>query len=230
MSFVRYPHTPHLAALSATAPRDDKVLGPGEVRALLAGELTVEEKLDGANLGLSRDDAGELAVQNRGAFLARATAGEQFRPLWGWLGPRRQRLLDALGDDRILFGEWCYARHSVAYNRLPDWFLVFDVYDRGAARFWSADRRDALAGDLSLACVPRLARGRLQLQALVALIGESRVGDTDMEGIVVRRDDGDWQAARAKLVRPAFVQAIDEHWSRRRLEPNRLALGSLARS
>jgi ATP-dependent RNA circularization protein (DNA/RNA ligase family) len=189
---------------------------------LLAGEVTVEEKIDGANLGLSRDDAGDLAVQNRGAFLTRATAGEQFRPLWGWLRQRRHRLIDLLGENLIVFGEWCYARHSVVYTRLPDWFLVFDVYDRGEARFWSADRRDALAAEGGLACVPRIARGRFRLAELMAMIGDSRVGDAGMEGIVVRRDDHDWQIARAKLVRAAFVQAIDEHWSRRRLEPNQL--------
>lgn len=223
MSFVRYPHTPHLAVLSATAPRGDKVLTSREVGDLLAGEVIVEEKIDGANLGLSRAEDGNLAVQNRGAFLARSAAAEQFRPLWGWLGPRRDRLLEALGAQRILFGEWCYARHSVAYTRLPDWFLMFDVYDRQAARFWSTDRRDALASELDLSCVPRIARGRFQLPALVKLIDGSRVGDAGMEGIVVRRDDGDWQVGRAKLVRAAFVQAIDEHWSRRRLVPNALA-------
>jgi hypothetical protein len=33
---------------------------------------------------------------------------------------------------------------------------------------------------------------------------------------------GEWCAARAKLVQPAFTQAIGEHWSRRRIEWNRL--------
>lgn len=222
-SFMRYPHTPHAASLSAIAPRGDKVLSPTEARDLLASEVTVEEKVDGANLGLSRADDGSLAVQNRGAYLDRSTAPAQFRPLWGWLGPRRDRLLEALGAERILFGEWCYARHAIAYTRLPDWFLVFDVYDRQAQCFWSADRRDALAGELDLKGVPRLARGRFQLPALVALIGESHVGEGEMEGIVVRRDVGEWQVGRAKIVRAAFAQAIDEHWSRRRLEPNHLA-------
>ncbi len=228
-SFVRYPHTPHLAALSATAPRGDKVLTAQEANALLASEVTVEEKIDGANLGLSRGEDGSLVAQNRGTYLARSTAAEQFQPLWGWLGPRRARLLEAVGEHRILFGEWCYARHSVSYARLPDWFLLFDVYDGESARFWAADRRDALAGELDLACVPRIARGRFRLPDLVAMIDGSRVGDAGMEGIVVRHDEDDWQIGRAKLVRAAFVQAIDDHWSRRRLERNRLAPSPVTR-
>ncbi|WP_257945770.1 RNA ligase family protein, partial [Pseudomonas plecoglossicida] len=54
-----------------------------------------------------------------------------------------------------LFGEWCAARHSLDYGTLPDWFLLFDVYDRSTGRFWSTVRRDALAAEAGLATVPR---------------------------------------------------------------------------
>jgi len=229
MSIVRYPRTPYLAPLSRTAPRDDKVLEPGDARALLSGEVTIEEKVDGANLGLSCDAADELIAQNRAVYLSRGAAAPQFRPLWAWMASRKPSLLEVLGQRLILFGEWCYARHSVPYSRLPDWYLVFDVYDRAVGRFWSVVRRDTFAAGLELQCVPRIARGRFQLKDLVVLMGDSRLGDTAMEGIIVRRDEGDWQVGRAKLVRPAFVQAIDKHWSRRRLEPNQLASGAVAR-
>jgi ATP-dependent RNA circularization protein (DNA/RNA ligase family) len=219
--FVRYPHTPHLASLSATPPRGDKLLTAADARDLLSGEVTVEEKIDGANVGLSVSD-GQLAVQNRGAILTRSSAPEQFRPLWTWLGHRAVQLIDAIGEHLIIFGEWCYARHSVAYTRLPDWFLVFDVYDRSTERLWAVDRREDLARNIDLVCVPRIARGRFKLSELAPMIGRSRVSDAQMEGIVVRRDEGDWQVGRAKLVHGAFVQNIEEHWSRRRLEPNHL--------
>ena len=65
--FFRFPHTPHLAWLGEGEPRDDKLLAPSEVEALLADEVLVEEKLDGANLGISWGDEGQLRVQNRGA-------------------------------------------------------------------------------------------------------------------------------------------------------------------
>jgi hypothetical protein len=53
MDFYRFPHTPHLSWLGEGTPRDDKVLPPTEAKALLAGEVVVEEKRDGANPGLS---------------------------------------------------------------------------------------------------------------------------------------------------------------------------------
>ena len=64
--FFRFPHTPHLAWLGAGSPRDDKVLSAAQAQALLAGEVVVEEKLDGANLGFSLATDGELRAQNRG--------------------------------------------------------------------------------------------------------------------------------------------------------------------
>ena len=58
--FFRFPTTPHLAWLGGGAtPREDKVLTPTEAAELLAGEVVVEEKLDGANLGWSGYEGSE---------------------------------------------------------------------------------------------------------------------------------------------------------------------------
>ena len=223
MEFFRFPHTPHLAWLGPGQTRDDKVLSPDEARALLAHELVVEEKVDGANLGFSVDEAGTLRAQNRGAFLVPGAAPPQFKHLARWMGARGAGLADALFPDLMLFGEWCYAVHSVRYTRLPDWLLVFDIYDRARAEFWSAARRDALAAELGLAVVPRLGAGRYGLEELCGLLGHSRLGDGPAEGLYVRREGPDTLLERAKLVRPEFVQAIDQHWSRRPLQVNTLA-------
>lgn len=223
MTFVRFPHTPHLAWLGEGRPRDDKVLTPAEARALLRHEVTVEEKVDGANVGFSVDDEGTVRVQSRGAYVQREACHPQFKPLFHWLGPRRQVLGAELAQHLILFGEWCYAVHSVRYTRLPDWLLIFDVFDRRAGSFWSVPRRDALAKELDLAVVPRVAVGRFDLNALIRLLGESKLGPGPSEGLYVRRDEGDWLAARAKLVRAEFVQNIGIHWSRRPLRTNKLA-------
>jgi hypothetical protein len=29
---------------------------------------------------------------------------------------------------QILFGEWCATRHSLSYDKLPDWFIAYDLY------------------------------------------------------------------------------------------------------
>lgn len=207
-------------------PRDDKVLSEREVGELLAGEVVVEEKIDGANLGFSLDDDGQLRAQNRGQYLIEPHGG-QFRRLSSWLALHADGIASALsGGHLMLFGEWCAAQHSVRYTRLPDWFVVFDVYDRTQGRFWSSARRNALAIDLGMAHAPRLASGRLTMTQIQEELASqtSQFGEEPMEGVVVRRETTQWCEARAKLVRADFMQSIDDHWRRRKLEWNRLAV------
>lgn len=222
--FFRFPHTPHLAWLGPGTPREDKVLSPAEARALLAGDVVVEEKLDGANLGISSDPAGGLRLQNRGQYLVPPFSG-QFSRAASWLARHEGELAAALGETLILFGEWCAARHSVVYDHLPDWFVAFDIYDRAAQKFWSTARRDAWAAALGLAVVPVLARRRMTLAEVKALVmtGTSRFGATPLEGVIVRREDAAFLEQRAKLVRPDFTQAMGEHWRSRRIEWNVIA-------
>lgn len=221
--FFRFPHSPHVAWLGQGKPRDDKVLAPHEVSDLLAGEVVVEEKVDGANLGFSVGDDGVLRGQNRGSYLDLDAPQGQWQPLKRWLSTRRHALVDMLGANLMLFGEWCYAVHSVRYARLPDWFLAFDVYDRSAGEFWSVDRRNEFAEELDVATVPELGRGRFTVESLKSLLGRSRVTDGPAEGLYVRREVGGVLTTRAKLVRAEFVQAIAEHWSKRAIEENQLA-------
>lgn len=226
--FFRFPHTAHLAWLGEGQPRHDKLLSPDEVAALLADDVVVEEKVDGANIGISTSEAGELRVQNRGHYLEAEGAHPQFRPLWPWLAARESVLASALWPDLILFGEWCFAVHSVTYDRLPDWFLGFDVYDRARGSFRDTRHRDEFLAEVGLCGVPRLATGRFTLASLEELLpGRSRFGEESREGVVVRRESGGLTENRAKLVRPEFAQAIDEHWSRAPLRRNSLITGSM---
>lgn len=220
--FFRFPHTPHLAWLGAGEPRDDKLLSPREAEELLAGEVVIEEKLDGANLGISLADDGELRAQNRGQYLRPPYAG-QFSRLTAWLRAHESLLRNALTPGCIVFGEWCAARHSLDYTDLPDWWLVFDVYEHASGRFWCSERRNAWAVSIGVSTVPECGRGRCTLEQLKHFldIGRSRYRNGPMEGIVVRKQDAQQLIARAKLVRPDFIQAIDQHWRRRGVQWNR---------
>ena len=225
--FFRFPHTSHLLWLGEGEPRGDKVLMAHELDELLSHELVVEEKLDGANLGISLNEAGELQLQNRGSYLERPYAG-QFSRLGSWIGQHEYILRSELNPSLILFGEWCAAQHSLDYASLPDWFLLFDVYDRDSGRFWSSERRNAFARKLGFAVVPELTRGRFDQDGLTALLARanSRYRTGPVEGIVLRADMADWNAARAKLVNKDFVQAIEEHWRNRSIRWNQVNPGS----
>ncbi|MBF0305521.1 MAG: RNA ligase family protein [Alphaproteobacteria bacterium] len=221
--FFRFPHTPHLVWLGADSPRGDKVLSVQELSDLLAGPVAVEEKLDGANLGLSFSSGGEIKVQNRGQYLVPPFSG-QFSRLAGWL-PQHSRLLSEIcHPDMILFGEWCAAKHSISYSSLNDWFMLFDVYDRSANHFWSTKKRDQLAQRVGLVTVPTVMRRRTTLVELKNLLTmESACGSPRSEGYIIRQEDDEKILARGKLVRSDFLQSIGEHWSRRAVEWNRLS-------
>lgn len=221
--FFRFPHTPHLAWLGQVPPREDKVLSAAEAKSLLAGEVVVDEKLDGANVGLSLASDGSLRAQNRGQYLAEPHAG-QFARLPVWLAERGDAVRSVLTPDLVLFGEWCAARHSLDYSALPDWFLLFDVYERAVSRFWSSPRRDALASSAGLAVVPRVAHGQHTIASLKELVNTrpSSFRQGPLEGLVIRRESALWCESRAKLVRADFAQAIETHWRKRAIEWNRI--------
>jgi hypothetical protein len=165
-----------------------------------------------------------VRAQSRGNYLASGRSHAQWNPLWPWLAERRDILEIGLSGGLMLFGEWCYARHTVPYDALPDWFLGFDIFEVASRRFWSVDRRNEWLRQKALVSVPEVKRGRLSIKRLPSLLGDSAVGHTPMEGIYLRREEDGWLQARAKVVSTAFQQQIEEHWTRRPVTPNQLAL------
>ena len=220
--FHKFPHTPHLLWLGEGSPREDKLLSPGEAQAFLETSVVAEEKVDGANLGLSIGPDGRIRAQSRGSYLAPGRSHAQWNLLWPWLAQREQSLAATLGRGLMLFGEWCYALHTIPYFELPDWLLAFDVYEQATGRFWSSNRRNALAHELGLHTTPEVFRGRLTLNQVPGLIGRSALGAPRMEGVYFRQERDGLLYRRAKVVGAEFKQQIDEHWTRRTLATNRL--------
>lgn len=217
--FLRFPSTPYLRRPSSKDLREDKVLTERERLSFLEHRLHLEEKIDGQNLGISFDGEG-LRFQARGSFVE--LGGRHFRGLATWVRPREARLANALGRDLVLFGEWCAVTHTVYYDALPDWFLVFDVYQLSTASFWPTQLRDGLASSIGLHTVPFLGDGHFDEQQLSRMTTTSMVGREPMEGIVARVQDDRSTIERAKLVRADFSQQIDQHWTRGRQIANRL--------
>jgi hypothetical protein len=221
--FHKFPSTPHLATPKGVEIRDDKILSEEERARFLARRLLVEEKIDGANLGLSFDSSGAIRAQNRGEYLVEPFEG-QWKKLGQWIDARLDPLFELLGDRLVLFGEWCYARHSIGYDKLPDWFVGFDVFDKEAELFYSAERRNRAFEEAGVVPIPALAEGRFSLDELFGMLEtRSAFADAPVEGAYLRYDDGDRLGGRAKIVRADFTQAIDERWSKGGIEMNRLA-------
>ena len=221
--FIKFPTTPHLISMSSTGIREEKLLTVQEAQVFLENGIVVEEKIDGANLGISFNKNGDIVVQNRGSILTKPYTG-QWKHLQNWLKIKENELFDILSDRLILFGEWCYAYHSIYYNKLPDWFIAFDIYDKDAERFVSSHRRSVLLKGTCISEVPEVARGKIPYDALYDMIPMSAFSDQRAEGIYLRNECQFWLNSRAKIVRQEFIQAIESHWSTQTIRPNKLGV------
>lgn len=216
--FYKFPSTPYIEA-DSTVKRSDKILQADEVEKILNETIYIEEKIDGANLGISFSDAGDLKLQNRGSYLTVPFEG-QWKPLKNWLLYRESRIFDYITNRYILFGEWCYARHSIYYNALPDWFIGFDLYDKKQEKFLSVKQRNRLLSKMEIEIIPLLGQGIYSLEELPGFFGQSKYGGEKCEGIYIRQDQGNYLKYRAKMVRREFKQNITEHWSKGMLACN----------
>jgi hypothetical protein len=136
----------------------------------------IEEKVDGANAGISFDSDANLQLQCRGHYLVGGPSPteQQFAQFRRWGRTHQDALFDMLGDQYLLFGEWLYAKHSVYYDALPHYFMEYDVWDRGAERFLSTRARGKLLSGLPLVSVPVLYQGEItSVEEVRALIRPS---------------------------------------------------------
>lgn len=235
-SLVKFPRTPHILNPGGSAVSDDDLLlSDSDLKPFLKPTIvTVEEKVDGANLGIHFDGY-TLKTQNRSHWIDEGTH-KQFGNLANWCSEHRTVLWELLGDKPlILYGEWLRARHSIPYDKLPDWFLVVDIYNRDTGKFCSVEQRDKLIieangvaeaeGEPVLKVVRPIARRTFAskeeyLQLLES--ARSEYYDGPVEGLYCRVDDGQYLALRGKLVRPDFTNGIDIHWTKKDFTKNSL--------
>jgi len=215
------PPSPHLAWLGRSKPHD-KVLPPGVARAILSRPVLIEEYPDGAVLGFASD--GDTLTPYRHQKLLDPATHPQFHSLWAWLAEREEPIVRRIGTRLMLFGAWCSATHAVRHDRLPDWFILTEVIESETGKTWTADRRNALAKELSLATPGELARTKTDVASLTErLPTPSALGAGPVAGLIVRLEQGDHLVERAVLVRQEVADAPDEPSARKSLERNTLA-------
>ena len=223
---VKYPRTPHLDG-SRVQPGDEDlgIVGNSDLEGL---PLVIEEKLDGSNSGISFDDDGALVLQSRGHVLTGGPRERQFDLFKRWASTYRDSLWRILGNRYLMYGEWLYARHTIAYDELPHYFLEFDILDRETGSFLSTDRRHALLAGSPVQSVPVLARSPVPVWE--KLLTQSHCSSSElMEGLYIKWEAVGHVRGRYKYVRKGFLQAVadsETHWMDRPIEPNRLRPGA----
>jgi hypothetical protein len=155
--FIKYPRTPHLRG--SRLQDGDHDLEQVDLAGLSGGALVWEEKVDGANAAFSFTAAGAPQLQSRGHVLQGGAREGQFSLFKAWVETHQDAFRQAIGTRYIAFGEWCYAKHTVFYDRLPHYFLEFDVFDRDMGRYLSTPARRRLLAGAPIAPVPVVHKG-----------------------------------------------------------------------
>jgi hypothetical protein len=156
-TFVKYPRTSHLRG--SRLQDGDYDLEQVDVDSLKGGTLVWEEKLDGANAAFSFAETGELQLQSRGHVLRGGSREAQFNLFKAWAETHQSAFFEVIGLRYIVYGEWCYAKHTVFYDWLPHYFLEFDVFDREIGHFLSTPARRQLLDGLPIVPVPVIHEG-----------------------------------------------------------------------
>ncbi|KAI8600137.1 hypothetical protein EDD21DRAFT_306951 [Dissophora ornata] len=224
---------------STAISRSDLLLPPTALHRVFSPKphqvLTVEEKMDGANIGFSVLHFKTMeGVQNRNHFV-HPDDHWQFKKLSGWLERHREDILwlykvlqDGLAP-YVLYGEWMYAKHSVQYTGLRSWFVPFDLFDIKTGTFVSralfrkAMAQTQLTPNPIIQSRSALMRGSSEVETTTdcptdkpPLQQKDRV-----EGLYFRIDQGDRLLMRSKVVRPDFI-AGEERWGTKEQVANQL--------
>jgi hypothetical protein len=231
----KYPRTQHLEGSRLQSGDED--LDSVPFAAIAGRTLVVEEKVDGANSGISFSPQGELLLQSRGHYLTGGTREKHFNLMKQWAQVHAAALWPRIGSRYVIYGEWLYGKHTVFYDALLHYFLEFDVLDTETGDFLSTLRRQELLAGLPICSVPVLLVGKLKrMDELISLLGPShfiRPGhlerlreqcrerrldperairetgpSTLMEGLYVKVEEQGTVTQRYKYIRAAFRQAV----------------------
>lgn len=204
-NLFKFPRTRHLYNLGV-ASRDDLIMSSKEQSEFLNHDnLVVEEKIDGANLGISIEGY-TILFQNRSHYVT-SKYHRQFEQLNAWRDKHATELFTILRPGYILFGEWLYLQHSILYTKLPDYFIAFDLYDSKERKFFSRSRLEALLAETTIPlvkCITTTQQG--SLNDLVELTNtKSEYCDGIVEGVYIKCNDEQWVTRRGKIVRKDFI-------------------------
>lgn len=231
----KYPRTQHLQG--SKLQKGDEDLSQVPFLELKGQHLVVEEKVDGANAGISFSDSGDLLLQSRGHFLRGGPREKHWTLFKQWAALHEDTLFDILGSRYVMYGEWLFAKHTVFYDLLPHYFMEFDVYDRERDAYLSTEARRGLLGSSPVRSVLVLHEGEIdELEVLLGLVRASyfrtglwrtrldeqaiRAGvdpelarrQTDiheeMEGLYLKVESDGIVQQRLKWVRPSFLNSI----------------------
>jgi hypothetical protein len=206
---VKYPRTYHLP-YSPGIGKDDRI--QYDLSGFEGKEIIITEKMDGENTTLYCD------------YLHARSLDYTTHPSRHWAKTIWSRIAYDISQNWRVCCENLYATHSIPYDNLPGYLLMFSVWDdKNICLSW--DETVEWSKLLELPMVPELYRGKWNSKVIVN-IAEETVEKNGGEGIVVRVADkipySQFRYKVVKYVREGHVQTHD-HWMRQRVTRNQLS-------
>lgn len=209
MTLTKYPPTWHLPWSQGYKPTTDKVLKNADH--FLGKQVVVTEKMDGENCTMYHGGKCHARSLDSGYHASRTVV----RKIAGEVG-------HLIPEGWRVCGENMFAKHSIFYDNLEAYFLVFSVWDDTNTCLSWLDTVE-FCDRLNLRTVP------------IEMLGPWDEDDKELlhagqdwtkkEGYVIRLRDSfhfsDFDKSLAKFVRKNHVQT-DEHWLRQPLVQNQL--------
>jgi ATP-dependent RNA circularization protein (DNA/RNA ligase family) len=205
---VKYPKTPHLP-WSPGLQNDDRLMPDTEC---FHGKwIVVTEKMDGENTTMYND-----------AIHARSLDGRHHASR-DWVKGLHGSIKHLIPDGWRICGENLYAKHSIHYEDLKSYFMVFSIWEYDRCLNW--DETMEYSEDFGLKTVPVLYTGPWEDWVRIRTLTDALTIEDGREGYVVRLYDSfgynEFDRSVAKYVRKGHVQT-DEHWMTQAVVPNKL--------
>ena len=183
----KYPRTRHIEGSRLQAGDED--LKSVKFEVIKDKYIVVEEKVDGANAGISFDKSGNLLLQSRGHFFNGGYGEKQFSLFKMWANSNKDELESILGSRYVMYGEWLYAKHTVFYDELTHYFMEFDIYDKLENKFLSTKgRKEMLQGHKFITSVLVLYEGKVKkLKELTSFLGRSNFKSENCQEVLKKQ-------------------------------------------
>jgi len=154
----------------------------------------------------------QIHLQRKGGLVGKSEHA-QFQFFWHWAMRMKWTELMSIPPGHWIYGELMRCVHTVFYNKLPDWFIVFDVYSQKKQKFLTRQQVEEFCQKHKLHCVPLIGEGHYGLKDLFDTIPKESAFGNIVEGIVVKKRTKK-AYLRGKIVKPEFLKHLGkhEHW------------------
>lgn len=206
---------PHLNRQISNMTHDDIV---PDLPITLPLDCHYQEKADGANMRISWLKGGPVLgnrenILKKGYSDIRTPAKKQFVSAWNWIHKHEDDIkeIEKMWQSPIsIYGEWMFLKHSLEYDKLPDFFLAYDIWSVEDNKFLSPETVGKLMSETKISHIKPVKTVFTSMSEIISVsekVSEYRTGI--VEGIVLKTSKGEFLNETWKVVNKHFERTTD---------------------